>query len=740
MQDIDKENQKNIFIKLDEFDVSVRLSNMFKEQNLLYVGDLAILERSQLLRFQNLGQETIKEIDSLLNSLGLYLGMNIPDWPPDGKVDEILNKNISLKINRPVNTVTEKKIQIKDYELHKKNNFFHYLSSEEKNTVTRLRNFYSGIITIGDLAKKNINFNQLYRTHNIGGKSVSLLKYYSKLENLESLILSRPDLVKKDLSDAGPDKIEKIIIKDIENIRNQYNNREKIIFDRHFGYKCDVLTLIRIAEEISKIEGRTLTRERIRQIVNKLKRKLVTHTADHTEDVRIFLQKNMEKGFHEIFPNLDSLFTDTVSFKAHDIKGDRLTPFLELYCGLEEGSLQTPDRILKSNFNPGNLIEIFSEVPSPINFDDFIEDVMEVFGYKKATATESIKYMEKNNLIKVHKNKIYPIKINKVNEMTHIFLKFPNGLFWKDGYHIMNNSFTPNSHDLKRIMPDHTINQNPLLWLSDKGTYKHIKYLDCKELSEQILENVLEVFNKKNSKQIKLIQIYNILKKRNIKPACETDYYELRTIIRNYGEKKGLYFTGKSGVDTIGVHKNFEYLTAKDSVLDIIRKSEHVIHQDAIANMLKKDKSDNLKAMVYLWCEQLLQEGKIMRVGPKEWFERNKSIKMCNIDLVLENLMKLFDRFEIISVNYFTRYINEKMNLAFSYYYYDSIFKIYSKKKSLFYSNNYLCKKKMDIGTKLIYQKYFRKDLKVSENIKRVQNLGIAVLRTQFLNAAYYYK
>ena len=107
MKDIDKIYHSNIFRRLDEFPFSKRVVDIIKNENLLYVGDLAILDRFSLLRIPQVGQNTIKEVDTFLNSLGLYLGMNIPNWPPDAQVNKIVNEKKNLNILRPVDTLKD---------------------------------------------------------------------------------------------------------------------------------------------------------------------------------------------------------------------------------------------------------------------------------------------------------------------------------------------------------------------------------------------------------------------------------------------------------------------------------------------------------------------------------------------------------------------------------------------------------------------------------------------------------
>ena len=80
------------------------------------------------------------------------------------------------------------------------------------------------------------------------------------------------------------------------------------------------------------------------------------------------------------------------------------------------------------------------------------------------------------------------------------------------------------------------------------------------------------------------------------------------------------------------------------------------------------------------------------------------------------------------------------MNLAFSYYYYDSIFKIFAKKKNLYYYYAYIGKNDEKIFNRFLYQKYFEKKLSLKQNIEKIKRNKIAVHENQFVNAQYYYK
>jgi DNA-directed RNA polymerase subunit alpha len=78
---------KNLLKKVDELELSVRSMNCLKNDNIVYIGDLVQKTEPEMLRTPNFGRKSLNEIKEVLNSMSLYLGMEIPNWPPDNIVE-----------------------------------------------------------------------------------------------------------------------------------------------------------------------------------------------------------------------------------------------------------------------------------------------------------------------------------------------------------------------------------------------------------------------------------------------------------------------------------------------------------------------------------------------------------------------------------------------------------------------------------------------------------------------------
>ncbi|MFP3943435.1 MAG: DNA-directed RNA polymerase subunit alpha [Alphaproteobacteria bacterium] len=73
--------------KVDELEFSVRSANCLKNDNIVYIGDLIQKTEAEMLRTPNFGRKSLNEIKEVLAQMGLHLGMEVPNWPPDNIED-----------------------------------------------------------------------------------------------------------------------------------------------------------------------------------------------------------------------------------------------------------------------------------------------------------------------------------------------------------------------------------------------------------------------------------------------------------------------------------------------------------------------------------------------------------------------------------------------------------------------------------------------------------------------------
>ena len=81
------EFNRNLLRRVEELELSVRSMNCLKNDNIIYIGDLVQKTEPEMLRTPNFGRKSLNEIKEVLNTMSLYLGMEIPNWPPDNIAD-----------------------------------------------------------------------------------------------------------------------------------------------------------------------------------------------------------------------------------------------------------------------------------------------------------------------------------------------------------------------------------------------------------------------------------------------------------------------------------------------------------------------------------------------------------------------------------------------------------------------------------------------------------------------------
>lgn len=78
---------RNLLRKVDELELSVRSANCLKNDNIIYIGDLVQKSEADMLRTPNFGRKSLNEIKEVLSQMGLQLGMEISNWPPENIED-----------------------------------------------------------------------------------------------------------------------------------------------------------------------------------------------------------------------------------------------------------------------------------------------------------------------------------------------------------------------------------------------------------------------------------------------------------------------------------------------------------------------------------------------------------------------------------------------------------------------------------------------------------------------------
>jgi DNA-directed RNA polymerase subunit alpha len=74
---------ENLYRQVDELELSVRSSNCLKSANITYIGELVQKTGAEMLKTKNFGRKSLRELEEVLGSMNLQLGMKIDGWSPD---------------------------------------------------------------------------------------------------------------------------------------------------------------------------------------------------------------------------------------------------------------------------------------------------------------------------------------------------------------------------------------------------------------------------------------------------------------------------------------------------------------------------------------------------------------------------------------------------------------------------------------------------------------------------------
>ena len=742
----------NINIHKD-WNLSVRTLNALKNFNIIYLGELIQCQEKELLSFINFGQKSLNEIYDKLSEYSLKLGtQNVKGEIGRYKIEkESINQN----------TVPEK------YDSNYLRKFYINIHKEWPLSV-RTQNclLNKGIIFIGDLISysklellnmKNFgrkSFNEIepfleknslsLGTPLIGWESYKSERQFqhlkeerkrnpynrvakSILDNFKKFTEKYTSISTITISDNMPvQELEKLIISDIDEILLLLNDRCGDIFRARNGYLENCKSL----EEIGKKNN--ITRERVRQIEVKINRSLIGLGLINKDSLLKYFLKFENLSFHKIFPQLDKNFTDTAR-GVGDISGDKLAEFIENYCGVENRFFETTERTL-FDFEKSRLENIFLEVGSPIKLPDFIEEIKSNYGYNEEVSKVAIDFMSKHQLIKIVDENIYPTNLRKNQEVAHILLSYPEGLHWKKVCKIGNQSFTKNKWDLKRIVGDSSLNMisNKDIYLCERGTYKNLKFLSAAKNKTNILKAFIKEIKTLGKTQCAMEDVFVQVKKN--KEFNNLNFYEARTVIKIFGEEEGIYHTGVSGTNTVGLSKDIKPIKLKQKIMDIINSHEGEISKDEINEKLTKTK-EGIPTDAHL--DQLVNEMFIFRINPGVYLNFEDAIKLCDKKLVEKSLKEIITNYKFLTLGFIREKLNEKLGYGLSNFYYDSLIRILAKENSWFYGTNYLSKTTKKIkSTEQSIKDLYNLDLSTNENYENISK-KIGISKQYYNNTVY---
>ncbi len=93
-QDVEEEEEDDgldtlLAQPIEHLDLSVRSMNCLKSDDVFRVGDLVQRNEQEMLRTPNFGRKSLNEIKEVLENMGLELGMELANWPPQDDAEAL---------------------------------------------------------------------------------------------------------------------------------------------------------------------------------------------------------------------------------------------------------------------------------------------------------------------------------------------------------------------------------------------------------------------------------------------------------------------------------------------------------------------------------------------------------------------------------------------------------------------------------------------------------------------------
>ena len=551
-----------------------------------------------------------------------------------------------------------------------------YLSEKEIKILKKLDKFYGGDIDVRNVSTL-LSLNKADLANNIGF-GVSFRIIFNELQNkikielsslpeniVEHTIKERGLFISSEIAFIELNEIDNILIEDIEGYLWTLNEMQMDIALSRWGFNTEYKTL----EEVGSCYG--VTRERIRQLENGISINLTLNFRVQPKVLWANIREKMTENLTVLLPNLAKCFTTDKLFYS----------FIELCCQVKKGSIC---EIIFTEIKSKIINTLFCNNKSPISQDIFISELISNYGYSKASAINGIKRLEELDKIEITEQGLYPKKLGRAEVVAHILTSHPEGLPWKDIARIVNKKGY-SSKQMDETRSTHGFNDSEYVYLSDKGTYRNLIFLDLEQFDvPKIMQNITDFFEKNQSKALHLHDYYQ----RGV-DRSEIEYYALRYLIKEYGEEYGFYFDGKSNTDTLSLDQGLKSITQADVIIKALSESKVALTMQEIAVRLRSKSTGHAS----FYINNLIEEGKVVRVDKMVYTTPEKAFVNMDIKAIMQIIQDVMNiKNIIVEADVFREYVNMELNLSYSKYIYMAFVRSYLKDLA-WYRNNTLYSK-----------------------------------------------
>lgn len=456
--------------------------------------------------------------------------------------------------------------------------------------------------------------------------------------------------------DLPLDELEKHLVNDLNNYFLQEKTRESVILSRRLGINCDSETLEEIGRQYD------ITRERIRQIESKAKKNFVAKLSISPKVIWAITKTNLSELRAPLFPLLRGHFNTNKNFYS----------FLEVCCALEENEIR---KVTSPNLSKAVFEEFWVWNKSPASIEDLSWYLHENMNIELAVAENQISIWIHEGILEKNEDEIKPLTLSKVPGITNALLDFPTGDVWqKIQCHANEKSISGSSFSEDRLEPNlmRAVDKE-YVYQNDRGTYRHISYLNINENDKQQILN--KVYSKLNEHKHSGRKSVNLHADIYIPVGFSNEYFTVRHIVRAYGEAFGVYFNGKSGSDTVSLDSEFSLASQKTVLVDLFKQSLKPLSKKDVAAKIRSQSLGH--ASFYL--DKLLTDGDIVRIDEMHYAHVDNAFVEVDIEGSLKLAFTFIDsETRIIEGEKIQSHLNRHLDKEYNKYFYISLLKAHS--------------------------------------------------------------
>ncbi|MGI9558246.1 MAG: sigma factor-like helix-turn-helix DNA-binding protein [Thermodesulfobacteriota bacterium] len=451
--------------------------------------------------------------------------------------------------------------------------------------------------------------------------------------------------------------LEKILLQDIDNFLGSLDERDVDIFQKRWGFVEKQIGLQTLGYEYG------LTRERVRQIEKNISGQFMTILSVTPSQINEIISREFNFQLPYLMEDLFSCFDKEKNFY-------KFLSYISYNKDIQN----------KFNFKISSDLSttFFAQNGLSCKYDElicYLEDEDSISG---VSGEEVVQYLQETNKVQVEGGNVSPISLNNKSLLESVLAEHPKGLPWLDIVRLANKSGFLKTKQLSESRIPAMLGNSPLVYLSGKGSYRHIKFIDFEDID--IDEIFRQISTSLSKSQKGFSHIVTIREHSSLLQSC--DYYLLRYIVRTHCKNYGFSFGGKSQKDIVGLDSDFSGVTQSEAILQAMRENTIPMTTAEVAGKIKSKSISHAS----LYLHNLIKQKKVVKVDRMLYTLPGLAYKSIDVEEYIDCIKDvLLQESKPVSSSMLQKEVNKRLDVAYSKYFYESIAKKYSDRIGLYW-------------------------------------------------------